>query len=165
MSNQVSFSTLYTAKVPLTAADTLNDRVVPFFEEHQVDILRILTDRGTEYCGRLDKHPYQLYLQLHEIEHTRTRARRPQSNGICERFHRTMLNEFYRIAFRKKIYRTLDELQDDVDSWLLEYNEQRPHTGKYCFGKTPMETFIDSVALAKDKMLDSNLQTEAAVSG
>jgi len=114
--------------------------------------------------GNREHHEYQLYLDIEDIDHSRTRARRPQSNGICERFHRTMLNEFYRIAFRKKIYRTLDELQDDVDSWLLEYNEQRPHTGKYCFGKTPMETFIDSVALAKDKMLDSNLQTEAAVS-
>jgi len=94
-----------------------------------------------------------------------TRARQPQTNGICERFHKTMLNEFYRTAFRKKIYQTLDKLQDDADTCLLEYNEQQPHTGKYCFGKTPMQTFIDSVPLAKEKLLDSTLQTETAVSG
>lgn len=163
--SKVAFAKLYDRKNALVAADCLNDRVIPFFEGAEIPLLRILTDRGTEYCGNREHHEYQLYLDIEDIDHSRTRARRPQSNGICERFHRTMLNEFYRIAFRKKIYRTLDELQDDVDSWLLEYNEQRPHTGKYCFGKTPMETFIDSVAMAKDKMLNSNLQTEAAVSG
>jgi transposase InsO family protein len=163
--SKVAFAKLYDRKNALVAADCLNDRVIPFFEGAEIPLLRILTDRGTEYCGNREHHEYQLYLDIEDIDHSRTRARRPQSNGICERFHRTMLNEFYRIAFRKKIYRTLDELQDDVDSWLLEYNEQRPHTGKYCFGKTPMETFIDSVALAKDKMLNSNLQTESAVSG
>lgn len=163
--SKVAFAKLYDRKNALVAADMLNDRVIPFFEGAEIPLLRILTDRGTEYCGNREHHEYQLYLDIEDIDHSRTRARRPQSNGICERFHRTMLNEFYRIAFRKKIYHTLDELQDDVDSWLLEYNEQRPHTGKYCFGKTPMETFIDSVPLAKDKMLDSNLQTEVAVSG
>ena len=50
-------------------------------------------------------------------------------NGICERFHRTVLDEFYRVAFRKRIYRTIDELQADLDAWLLEYNEHRPHHG------------------------------------
>jgi len=163
--SKVAFAKLYDRKNALVAADCLNDRVIPFFEGAEIPLLRILTDRGTEYCGNREHHEYQLYLDIEDIDHSRTRARRPQSNGICERFHRTMLNEFYRIAFRKKIYRTLDELQDDVDSWLLEYNEQRPHTGKYCFGKTPMETFIDSVALAKNKMLNLNLQTESAVSG
>ena len=163
--SKVAFAKLYDRKNALVAADCLNDRVIPFFEGAEIPLLRILTDRGTEYCGNREHHEYQLYLDIENIDHSRTRARRPQTNGICERFHKTMLNEFYRTAFRKKIYRTLDELQEDVDTWLLEYNEQRPHTGKYCFGKTPMQTFIDSVPLVKEKMLDSNLQTEAAVSG
>ena len=90
----------------------------------------------------------------------------PQTNGICERFHKTALDEFYRVAFRKKIYNTLDELQSDLDTWLKYYNEQRVHSGKYCFGKTPMQTFKDSMTLVKQKMLDVNLQTEmVAVSG
>jgi transposase InsO family protein len=162
---KVAFAKVYDRKNALVAADLLNDRVVPFFEEHEILILRILTDRGTEYCGAREHHEYQLYLDLENIDHTRTRARHPQTNGICERFHKTMLNEFYRVAFRKKIYRTLDELQEDVDTWLVQYNEQRPHSGKYCFGKTPMQTFIDSIPLAKEKVLDVTLQTEAAVSG
>ncbi|MFQ6008726.1 MAG: IS481 family transposase, partial [Candidatus Zixiibacteriota bacterium] len=118
--SKVVFVKLYDRKNALVAADLLNDRVIPFFEGAQVPLLRILTDRGTEYCGNREHHEYQLYLQIEDIDHSRTRARHPQSNGICERFQKTMLNEFYRVAFRKKIYRSLDELQEDVDSWLLE---------------------------------------------
>ena len=64
-----------------------------------------------------------------------------------------MLNEFYRVAFRKKLYRTLDEVQVDLDAWMADYNQQRPHQGRWCYGKTPMQTFLDSVPLAKEKML------------
>jgi hypothetical protein len=74
-------------------------------------------------------------------------------NGICERFHRTVLNEFYRVAFRKKVYRSIDELQTDLDLWVREYNEQRPHQGRWCFGKTPMQTFLDAIPIAKEKMI------------
>ena len=93
--SRVAFGKLYTAKVPVTAADTLNDRVIPFFEDHDVPILRMLTDRGTEFCGSPEKHPYELFLQYHEIEHSKIKARSPQTNGICEAFHKTVLNEFY----------------------------------------------------------------------
>ena len=95
-------------------------------------------DRGTEYCGSPDHHEYELYLAIENIDHTRTKVKSPQTNGICERFHRTMLNEFYRIAFRKTIYERLEELQIDVDTWVQEYNETRPHQGRWCYGKTPM---------------------------
>jgi transposase InsO family protein len=98
----------------------------------------VLTDRGTEYCGT-DAHEYELYLAVEAIDHTRTKAKSPQTNGICERFHKTVLNEFYRVTFRKKIYRTLDELQLDSDLWLKQYNEERPHQGRWCYGKTPMQ--------------------------
>jgi len=157
--SKVAFTKLYDRKNALVAADLLNDRVVPFFEEHEIPLLRILTDRGTEYCGKREHHEYQLYLTLEDIDHTKTKARSPQTNGICERFQKTVLNEFYRVAFRKKVYRTLDELQDDLDNWVEDYNEKRPHSGKYCFGKTPMQTFIDSIQLAKEKQLDSTSQT------
>jgi len=158
--SKVAFAKLYDRKNALVAADMLNDRVVPFFEEHSIPLLRILTDRGTEYCGNVEHHEYQLYLSLENIDHSRTRAKSPQSNGICERFHKTVLNEFYRIAFRKKIYNSLDELQSDLDTWLVYYNEERTHSGKYCFGKTPMQTFIDSKPLAEEKMLTRNVQSE-----
>lgn len=123
----VAFAKLYLAKMPVTAADCLNDKALPFFEEQGIPILRILTDRGTEYCGREDQHPYELYLQLNEIEHSKTKAQNPQTNGIAERFHQTVQNEFYRIAFRKKIYQTLEELQADLDGWVHIYNQERTH--------------------------------------
>ena len=150
--SKVAFAKLYDRKTPVTAADLLHDRVLPFFEEHEVVLSRVLTDRGTEYCGT-DAHQYELYLAVEDIDHTRTKAKSPQTNGICERFHKTVLNEFYRVTFRKKIYKSLDELQTDLDAWLRLYNEQRPHQGRWCYGKTPMQTFVDSIALAKEKMI------------
>jgi transposase InsO family protein len=161
--SKVGFAKLYDRKNALTAAELLNDRVVPFFEEHDIPLLRILTDRGTEYCGNPEHHDYQLYLVLEDIDHTRTKAKSPQTNGICERFQKTVLDEFYRVAFRRKVYNSLDELQDDLDNWLREYNEQRSHSGKYCFGKTPMRTFLDTIPLAKEKRLTSTLQTKENV--
>jgi transposase InsO family protein len=158
--SKVAFAKLYDRKTALVAADLLNDRVTPFFEEHEIPLLRILTDRGTEFCGKKDHHEYQLYLALEDIDHSKTKAKSPQTNGICERFQRTVLNEFYQVTFRKKVYNSLDELQADLDKWLREYNRERTHSGKYCFGKTPMQTFLDSLPLAKEKMLDSTKQTQ-----
>jgi transposase InsO family protein len=151
--SKVGFAKLYDRKMPITAADLLNDRVLPFFEQHEISLCRVLTDRGTEYCGAPDRHEYELYLAVENIDHSRTKTKHPQTNGICERFHKTLLNEFYRVVFRKKIYHSLEELQGDLDAWLHDYNEQRPHQGRWCYGKTPMQTFSDSVPLAKDKML------------
>ena len=128
---KVAFAKLYDRKTPLVAADLLNDRVVPFFDEHAVPLNRILTDRGTEYCGTPERHEYELYLAVENIDHTRTRAKSPQTNGIVERFHRTVLNEFYRVAFRRKIYRGLEEMQTDLDQWLKDYNEARSHQGRW----------------------------------
>ena len=152
--DKIAFAKLYDRKNALVAADMLNDRVIPWYEENGVKLLRILTDRGTEYCGNREHHEYQLYLAIEDIDHSRTKARSPQTNGICERFHKTIQDEFYAVAFRKKIYNSLEELQKDVDEWLEEYNKERTHTGKYCFGKTPWQTFLDSKHLADEKMLD-----------
>ncbi len=157
--SKVAFCKLYDRKNAIVAADMVNDRVLPFFEEHEIPLLRILTDRGTEYCGKMEYHEYELYLHVEGIEHSKTQVKRPQSNGICERFHRTIQNEFYALAFRKKLYTSLEDLQADLDQWLDEYNLERTHSGKYCFGKTPMQTFLNTVALAKEKMLDNALET------
>ena len=152
---------LYPQKHAITAADVLNDRVIPLFESHGIRLLRILTDRGSEYCGNRERHEFQLYLDLESIEHTRTQVKSPQTNGICERFHRTIQNEFYVTAFRRKMYHSLAELQTDVDVWIEQYNVERTHTGKHCFGKTPMQTFLDSKHFAIEKQLD--LSCQAAV--
>ncbi|WP_275154668.1 IS481 family transposase [Elizabethkingia meningoseptica] len=153
--SKVAFTKLYDRKNALVAADMLNDQVVPFFEQHDLRLLRILTDRGTEYCGVRDQHEYQLYLAIEDIDHTKTKAKSPQTNGICERFHRTIQDEFYAVAFRKKVYRSIQELQNDLDRWMIYYNQDRTHTGKYCFGKTPMQTFDNTINLAKEKMLET----------
>lgn len=150
---KVGFAKLYDRKTPITAADLLNDRVIPFFDGQEIPLQRILTDRGTEYCGNPERHEYELYLAVENIDHTRTKTRSPQTNGIVERFHKTLLNEFYRTAFRKRVYATIDELQNDLDAWMTEYNEHRSHQGRWCYGKTPMQTFRDSRELAKEKIL------------
>jgi transposase InsO family protein len=144
---------LYKQKVPITAADLLNDRVLPFFESEGVSLSRILTDRGTEFCGRLDAHPFELYLAVNDIDHTKTKVKSPQTNGICERFHKTILQEFYQVTFRKKLYQTIEELQVDLDAWMGKYNERRTHQGKRCLGRTPLETFRDGINIWKEKQL------------
>jgi len=152
--SRVGFGKLYDSKTAITSADILNDRVLPFFEEHGIPLMRVLTDRGTEYKGRPEHHEYELYLQIEGIDHSKTQVRHPQSNGICERFHRTIQEEFYAVAFRKKLYDNLQELQKDLDAWMAYYNQERPHSGRYCFGKTPMETFFESLPLARQKLLN-----------
>ena len=144
---------LYTAKTALTAADLLNDRVLPFCEAQGVPLLRVLTDRGTEFCGRHDEHPYELFLAINDIDHTKTKVKSPQTNGICERFHKTVLQEFYQVAFRKTLYGSLDQLQQDLDAWLTTYTDERTHQGKMCCGRTPRETFDDGMRIAKEKMI------------
>jgi transposase InsO family protein len=143
---------LYTTKTPITGADLLNDKVLPAFAEQGMSVVRILTDRGTEYCGKPETHDYQLYLALNDIEHTKTKAFHPQTNGICERFHKTILDEFYRVTFRRKLYTTLEELQADLDDWVRYYNNDRTHQGKVCCGRTPMQTMIEGKEAYDEKV-------------
>jgi len=157
---RVAQAKLYDRKNALVAADMLNDRIIPMYEESHIPLLRILTDRGTEFCGAREHHEYQLYLDIEDIDHSRTKAKHPQTNGICERFHRTMQDEFYAVAFRKKIFQSIDELQTEVDKWIDYYNNERPHSGKYCLGRTPMQTWKESLHLTKEKMLDTLFQKD-----
>ena len=150
---KVAQAKLYTTKTPITAADMLNDKVLPFYEENDLPVLRILTDRGTEYCGRADRHDYQLFLAINDIEHTKTKVKSPQTNGICERFHKTILQEFYQVTFRKKVYQDIDQLQNDLDLWIDHYNNERTHQGKVCEGRTPMQTLEDGKEIWKEKFV------------
>ncbi len=151
--SKVTFAKLYDRKTPITAADLLNDRVVPFFDEKEVKLSPVLTDRGTEYCGNPEHHEYELYLAVEDIDHSRTKTKSPQTTGIAERFHKTVRDEFYRIAFRKRLYASIGDLQDDLDLWVKSYNEERPHQGRWCFGKTPLQTFLDAIPIAREKMI------------
>jgi transposase InsO family protein len=122
---KVAFAKLYDRKTPIMAADLLNDRVLPFFDSQGVKLLRVLTDRGREYCGNPERDEYELYLAIEGLDHSRTKTKSPQTNGICERFHKTVLNEFYRIAFRKKVYHSLNQLQADLDAWRRHFGALR----------------------------------------
>lgn len=150
--SRVAIVKLYTEKTAIAAADLLNDKVIPFFEKEKIKLHRILTDRGTEYCGKPQDHTYQLYLGIEDIDHSKTKVRHPQTNGICEKLHRTMQDECYNILFRKKLYNSLDELQTDVDEWLRKYNNHRPHSGRHCHGKTPYQTLLKASILQMKKL-------------
>src|SRR5262245_58915959 len=113
----------------------------------------MFTDRGSEYCGNPERHEYELYLAVEDIDHSRTKTKSRQTNGIASASTKPVLNEFYRVAFRKKVYRAINELQADLDLWLREYNETRPHQGRWCFGKTPMQTFLDALPMTREKMI------------
>jgi len=137
----LGFAKLYTSKQAITAADVLHDRVIPFYQDHHIKIQHMLTDNGTEYCGRTMEHYYQILLGLHGIKHRRTKVATPRTNGFVERFNRTVLDEFFRGILRRKFYHTLEELQKDLDKWLDNYNTQRPHLGYRNNGKTPILSF------------------------
>lgn len=145
--SNIGFAKVYTEKTSLTAADFLNDKVLPFFDEQCIRVLRILSDNGPEYCGRPESHPYQLFLHLNDIEHTRIKVRHPQTNGAVERLNQTVQEEFYKVAFRKKLYRSIQEIQTDLDEFMSWYNNERTNQGRYCQGRTPMQTFTDDLPL------------------
>ena len=144
---------LYNSKDAITSADLINDRVLPMYEEQGVDLQRILTDRGTEYCGKIENHPYHLYLDLEDIEHTRTKVKHPQTNGICERFHRTIQDEFYAIVFRKKVFSSIEEIQLELDEWILWYNKEGTRSGRYAIGERSCQTLMESKRLAYEKQI------------
>lgn len=143
--SNVGFAKLYLEKTAVTAADFLNDKVLPLFDEHGIRLLRTLTDRGTEFCGIPEQHPYELFLHLNEVEHSKTKARNPQTNGITEKLNQTILDEFYKVAFRKKVYSDLEDIQQDLDLFMDHYNTERTNQGRYCQGRTPMDTFLSGL--------------------
>ena len=160
--SNAGFAKLYSEKTALTAADFLNDKVLPFFDEEGIKVLRMLTDNGVEYCGRHETHPYELFLHLNDIEHTRIKVRHPQTNGSVERLNQTIQEEFYKVAFRKKLYCSLEEIQTDLDEFMLWYNTERTNQGRYCKGRTPLQTLTDGLALYDQYVYDIFEGKEAA---
>jgi len=156
--SNIGFAKLYTERTALTAADLLNDKVFPFFDEHGIQVHRVLTDNGMEYCGRQESHPYELFLHLNDIEHTRTKVRKPRTNGSVERLHQTIKDEFYAVAFRKKLYRTVEEVQEDLETFMDYYNQERTNQGRYCQGRTPLQTFKDGLNLYQEYVFDNDME-------
>jgi len=157
----VGFAKVFTEKTALCAADLLNDKVLPHYDEHAIGVLRILTDNGREYYGLKDSHAYELFLHLNDIEHTRTRVRRPQTNGSVERLNQIIKDEFYEVAFRKKLYHSLEEIQADLDEFMKYYNEERTNQGKYCQGRTPIQTFLDGLELYQQFVYEETVAEES----
>lgn len=153
--SRYAWGRLYPNKMPVTAVHVLNTDVLPFFEKHDARIKTILSDNGREFCGRPDRHPYELFLQLEDIEHRTTKIRRPQSNGFVERLHRTLLDEHFRIMGRTKFYESIDQMQKDLDSYLKSYNDTRPHQGRNMNGRTPYEVFKSGLEKNKKQHLKS----------
>jgi transposase InsO family protein len=150
------FAKVYTEKNALVAADMLNSKVLPFFDLEQMRVLRILTDRGSEYCGKPEQHPFELFLHLNDIEHSRTKAYHPQTNGSTEKLNQTIQEEFYKTAFRKTLYTSLDQIQTDLDAFMRRYNEERTNQGKNCRGKTPSESLEAGYELYKKYVIEGS---------
>ena len=135
-----AFGVLGTSKQPEWAVSVLYNDVFPFYDDKQIKVAAILTDNGREFCGREMQHPYELFLSMSDIQHRRTKVRSPQTNGFVERFHRTVLDEFFRVKLRTTFYESVEALQHDLDEWLTFYNEERPHQGYRNMGRKPLET-------------------------
>lgn len=144
-----AFGFLHTSKVPECAVAVLHNEALPFYREKNIQVGAVLTDNGKEFCGT-ETHPFELYLAFSDIEHRRTQIKRPQSNGFVERFNRTVLDEFFRIAFREKFYESVEALQADLDTWLHHYNFERPHLGYRNLGKRPIDSIQDYLASVQD---------------
>jgi len=148
--SRYAWGRLYTSKLPVTAVHVMNNDVIPTFEALGARITTVLSDNGREFCGRPDRHPYELFLQLEEIEHRTTKVRRPQSNGYVERLHRTLLDEHFRVMGRTKFYEGVDEMQADLDAYLVTYNTRRPHQGRNMNGRTPAAVFVAGLPKGKN---------------
>ena len=142
--SSLGFALLHTTKEAAAAALLVHNEILPFYRKHGIKAANILTDNGREFCGT-EEHPFQLYLSLNEIKHRRTKVASPQTNGFVERFHRSLGEEFFRQAFRKKMYPDVQSLQYDLDKWLYYYNHERPHLGYRNMGRKPYETYKISV--------------------
>jgi transposase InsO family protein len=157
----VGFARLCLNKLPINSVALVHEKILPFYDTLGVSVASILTDRGREYCGREDTHVYELYLGAQNIEHRKTRPASPYTNGFAERFHQTLKNEFFAKAFREKWYHSLDELQVDLDAWLVEYNERRPHQGYRCQGRTPLQTLKDLLEQPKQEVTEASVSQAA----
>ncbi len=143
----LAFGKLYLSKVPMTAVDVVHDRAWPFYEEHGVEVDHVLTDNGREYCGRPLHHPFELFLAISQVTHRQTEVSSPETNWFCERFHRTVKEEFFSVAFRKTVYESVAQLQADLDAYVTFYNRERVHQDYRTQGRTPYRALCDGLVV------------------
>jgi transposase InsO family protein len=143
----IAFAKVYNSKMPITACDLLYDRVLPFYQALGIPVGAVLTDNGREFCGRPERHPYELLLTMEDIEHRTTRVRSPRTNGFVERMNRTLLDECFRVKGRTEWYLTPAEIQRDLDAYLEEYNLRRTHQGYRVQGRTPAQALREALGV------------------
>lgn len=143
----LAFAKVYTSKMPVTACDLVYDRVLPFYEALGVEVGAILTDNGREFRGKSESHPYELLLALEGIEHRTTKVRSPRTNGFVERMNRTLLDECFRVEGRKTWYEGPEQIQADLDKFLVYYNLKRTHQGYRLKGRTPAQALKEALML------------------
>jgi transposase InsO family protein len=146
-----AFAYLHTGKLPEHAVALLRNDVLPQYEDWNIRPKAILTDNGREYSGT-QAHPYELYLALNDIEHRKTKVRRPRTNGFVERFNRTVLDEFFRGTFRTRYYKSVEALQKDLGNWLEHHNHERPHQGYRNTGKRPIDTITQFLKPVRNRV-------------
>jgi transposase InsO family protein len=143
----LGFAKCYSSKMPITACDLLYERVLPFYDGLGVPVQAILTDNGREFCGKPERHPYELLLAMEDIEHRNTRVRSPRTNGFVERMNRTLLDECFRVKGRENWYLSIAEIQRDLDAFMTHYNLERSHQGYRLNGRTPAQALKDALGL------------------
>jgi transposase InsO family protein len=159
-----AFGTLGTSKQPEWAVSVLYNDALPFYQDKGIPVSAVLTDNGREFCGKEAQHPYELFLALSDIEHRRTKVRSPKTNGFVERFHRTVLDEFFRVKLRTTFYESVEALQSDLNEWLRFYNEERPHLGYRNLGRRPLQTVCLFLEGKGDQVLASFTASKTAAS-
>jgi len=144
-----AFAKVYTSKMPITAADVLYDRVLPFYDRLGIAVGAVSTDNGREFCWTRETHPYELLLAMEGLEHRTTRVRSPRTNGFVERMNRTLLDEYFRVQGRQIWYTEPAEIQRHLDDYLAYYNFERAHSGYWTRGRTPPQTLYDLAAATR----------------
>lgn len=130
--SRVAYAEIHDNETAVTATDVLR-RAVAWFAAHGITTRRVLSDNGSAYVSHLWR---DVCAEL-GIKHSRTRPRRPQTNGKIERFHRTMADGWG----YARCYTSEPERRQALPAWLHEYNHHRPHTA--CGNKPPITRLIN----------------------
>jgi len=128
---------LYANKEQTASIHFVEKCLLPKFFNNNVDLETILTDNGTEFTG----YKFKQMLVDYGINHLRIDRGKPVQNGYCERFQRTIHEEFYQPVFRKKFFKNIEDLQYALDQYLIFYNFERAHFGLSAQGAVPIDYF------------------------
>lgn len=142
---------LYASKLPVTAVHVLNSDVLPLFEKHGVPIMTVLSANGREYCGRPDRHPHELFLQLEGIEHRTTKVRPASEQRFCGAPGLHASGRAFPDQRPHQVVESVEEMQKDLDEYLTIYTTKRPHQGRNMKGRTPQKAFMDGLKGLKVK--------------